>query len=316
MNMLVPVRRRALDQSNPVERLLNAFLSGKKQTTLDAYRMDLTDFQRYMKCLSLSEAAQILISRTPGDANMLALDYKASLMERKLASLTINRRLTALRMLTKLARTLGMIVWTLEVQSLKAEVMRDTRGPGRQGFQDMLNLLTGNKPKTVRDRALLRCLFDLGLRRAEVLGIDMCDIDLADGSVMILGKGRSSKERLTMPIETRSAVAKWIKIRGEDPGPLFKSLDRGRKGSGRLGGRCLHLIIQQLGARVGLKVWPHALRHSSITAALDLTDGNIRAVQKFSRHKDVRVLEVYDDTRRDLAGEVASKVAASVADVA
>jgi integrase/recombinase XerC len=54
------------------------------------------------------------------------------------------------------------------------------------------------------------------------------------------------------------------------------------------------------------------LRHASITEALDATGGNIRAVQRFSRHKDVRVIERYDDNRQDLAGDVARKVAASV----
>jgi integrase/recombinase XerC len=53
------------------------------------------------------------------------------------------------------------------------------------------------------------------------------------------------------------------------------------------------------------------LRHAAVTAALDLTGGDIRAVQKFSRHRDVRVIERYDDSRKDLAGEVARRVAAA-----
>ena len=57
---------------------------------------------------------------------------------------------------------------------------------------------------------------------------------------------------------------------------------------------------------------PHGLRHSAITAALDLTRGNVRAVQKFSRHRDVRVIERYDANRNDLAGQVARQLAATV----
>ena len=45
------------------------------------------------------------------------------------------------------------------------------------------------------------------------------------------------------------------------------------------------------------------------TSALDLTKGDERAVQKFSRHKDVRMLNAYDDNRQDLAGNVARLVA-------
>jgi len=54
------------------------------------------------------------------------------------------------------------------------------------------------------------------------------------------------------------------------------------------------------------------LRHAAITEALDITRGDVRAVQKFSRHRDLRTLTVYDDNRRDLAGEVAKLVAGVV----
>src|SRR6266571_4543544 len=76
--------------------------------------------------------------------------------------------------------------------------------------------------------------------------------------------------------------------------------------------RALLDLVRELGRKIGLKVWPHGLRHTAITEALDLTGGNDRAVQRFSRHRDVRILERYDDNRRDLAGEVAKQVAASV----
>lgn len=46
-----------------------------------------------------------------------------------------------------------------------------------------------------------------------------------------------------------------------------------------------------------------------MTGALDLTGGNVCAVQRFSRHADFRVLMVYDDNRTDLGGQVAALVA-------
>ena len=57
---------------------------------------------------------------------------------------------------------------------------------------------------------------------------------------------------------------------------------------------------------------PHGVRHASITDALDCTNGNIRVVQRFSRHRDLRVLTRYDDNRRDLGGEMARLVAERV----
>jgi integrase/recombinase XerC len=64
--------------------------------------------------------------------------------------------------------------------------------------------------------------------------------------------------------------------------------------------------------RAGLKTRPHALRHSAITTALDQTNGDVRAVQRFSRHKDIRVLTVYDDHRQNLGGKVAAMLAEMV----
>jgi integrase/recombinase XerC len=177
----------------------------------------------------------------------------------------------------------------------------------------MLDSLAKRKdPKSMRDRALLRCLFDLGLRRAEVLNLDLEDLDREGGTVAVLGKGRTSKMKLTLPPETRKALEAWISVRGEAPGPLFCSMNRAKPGKGRLTAIGLYGMVRELGRRLGFKVWPHGLRHAAITEALDLTGGNVRAVQRFSRHRDVRVLERYDDNRRDLGGEVAKQVAASV----
>jgi len=53
---------------------------------------------------------------------------------------------------------------------------------------------------------------------------------------------------------------------------------------------------------------PHGLRHAAITAALDETNGNVRAAREFSGHASVEVLMKYDDNRKDVGGEVASKV--------
>ena len=172
--------------------MLRAFLNGRKAETITAYRQDLEDFQGFIQAPSLEQAASLLLARGPGEANALALDYKANLMDRELAANTINRRLTALRSLVKLGRTLGVVSWTIEVQSVKADPYRDTRGPGRAGFRDMLDTLAKRKdPKSTRDRAILRLLFDLGLRRAEVLRLDMEDLDLEAGTVAVLGKGRT-----------------------------------------------------------------------------------------------------------------------------
>lgn len=49
---------------------------------------------------------------------------------------------------------------------------------------------------------------------------------------------------------------------------------------------------------------PHRIQHSVITAALDATDGNVRKVQKFSRHRNLNTLMIYDDNRGRDQGDV------------
>jgi integrase/recombinase XerC len=139
--------------------------------------------------------------------------------------------------------------------------------------------------------------------------LDVEHLDLAEGLVWVLGKGRSQRERLTLPGPTREALSVWLALRGDAPGPLFTSLDRARKGSGRLSGSAVYAVIRSLGERAGLRARPHGLRHAAITEALDRTGGDVRKVQRYGRHREVRVLARYDANRQDLAGDVARLVA-------
>jgi integrase/recombinase XerC len=108
------------------------------------------------------------------------------------------------------------------------------------------------------------------------------------------------------------ALRAWLRHRGDHPGALFCNLDRAHRGE-RLTGRGLHQLVGGLGARAGLgAVRPHALRHAGITAALDASNGDVRACARFSRHRDVRVLQRYDDAREDIGGSIARLVAAQV----
>ncbi len=116
---------------------------------------------------------------------------------------------------------------------------------------------------------------------------------------------------LTLPGPTRAALGAWIEVRGEAPGPLFPPLSR-TAGTDRLSAGGLYRIVRTLGRRAGVPVRPHGLRHAAITEALTLMGGDVRAVARYSRHRDLRVLTLYDDARTDLAGEVAARVAGSL----
>lgn len=290
-----------------VAALIQAFLSGRNALTIRAYRQDLNDFSTFSESSGVDDAARGLLSLTPGDANALALGYRANMVERGLQASTINRRLAALRAMVKLARTLGIVLWSLEVQNLKVEHDRDLRGPARGTLKKVLHdLKQRGDAKARRDLAILRLLHDLGLRRGEVVSLDLAHVALEAGTLSVRGKGRTTRMSLTLPIETAGVLTAWIAARGTAAGPLFTNFDRAGKGA-RLTGTSVYRLTKGLG--LGR---PHGVRHLAITEALDLLGGDVRKVQRFSRHRDLRVLNVYDDNRQDLAGEVARIVAANL----
>jgi len=302
------------------EDVLAAFLAGRNAHTHRAYDADLRDFSRFVAIEEPRLAVASFLSSDRGDAHAIALAWRVHLEARGLAPATIARKLAALRAVVKLAGQLGQVDWELTLASPRAEGYRDTRGPGDDGYRKVRELAkaeaeTGD-PKRVRDYSALRLLHDLGLRRGELVGVDLADVETgADGvpqRVWIKGKKRVHKEALTLPPATGRALGDWIAARGDFEGPLFVRLDRGAgPAPSRLTGRAVALIANQLGERAGLprRLAPHGLRHQAITSALDKTGGDVRKVQRFSRHADLKTLVVYDDRRRDGAGDVSRLLA-------
>ncbi len=76
-----------------------------------------------------------------------------------------------------------------------------------------------------------------------------------------------------------------------------------------------HRIVSELGEQAGAKVWPHGLRHTAITSAVEAAQENgvtLDEVRQFSRHKNINTLLVYRDRVRDVQGQLASLVARTV----
>ena len=312
--MILPANRTLQSKTQKSAALVASFLSGRNERTVQAYRQDLEDFRAFAGAGDVDEAARLLLSGGHGEANALALAYKSSLVNRGLQAATVNRRLAAVRSLVKLARTLGMVPWALEVENVKAESYRDTRGPGQNGFVSLMEE-AGKRTdgKATRDRALLRLLHDLALRRGELVALDLEDVDLQAGTVAVLGKGRTQKLTMSLPDPTKAALVEWLEVRGTHPGPLFVNYDHAGKGQGRLTGTGLYLVVRSLGEKTGRKVRPHGLSHTAITEACKAAQAHgmgLEEVMDFSRHKNVRTLMVYRDRERNVQGRLSALVAA------
>jgi integrase/recombinase XerC len=298
--------------------LLDIFLAGRNPRTLAAYQADLEDYRRFLETWSVyspspptvDEAVKGLLEGPKGLANVYVIKYRQQMRERGLQVTTINRRLSTLRSLVKLANTHGLVTWTLSVESVPAPPYRDMGELGRERFRTLLEAAGAQSgPKGLRDVALLRLLHDLGLRRSEAVRLDIDDVNLQRNWIFIPGKGGVPRELVSLPEPTRAALAAWLEARGSEPGPLFVNFDRAGKGQ-RLTGAAVYHIVSWLGAKAGLAVRPQGLRHLAIATALERTKGDVRAVATFSRHKDLRTLSRYGGNRPDLASKVASLVAA------
>ncbi len=298
----------------PGERLYAEFLAGRSPNTLNAYRQDLAAFAAWQGAESAGQALEALISLRAGEGNSRLLAWRAAMQETDLASATINRRLSAVRSALRFARTIGATTWVPEVKGLKAQTYRDTRGPGLAGTRALLLAASRKLPaKAARDTAIIRLMFDLGLRRGEVIGLDVDDVDRDGRRLWVLGKGKTQKEARTLPTPTLEAIDRWLAVRSRvasaDELALFVNTSRFKSG-GRLTGRGLYRVIRSLGDAAGLRARPHGLRHASITAALDTSNGDVRAAQAHARHASPQTTMRYDDNRQDLAGKVAEGLAA------
>lgn len=118
------------------------------------------------------------------------------------------------------------------------------------------HLNASSDAKSIRDTAIIRALYGMGLRRVELISLDLCDLDLAEARMAILGKGRLEKESISIPPRTLESLKAWVAVRGEQEGPLFISLDNRNRGH-RLVGSSVYRLVAKLGKAVGLTARPH-----------------------------------------------------------
>ncbi|CAN5950115.1 unnamed protein product [Sphagnum jensenii] len=153
---------------------------------------------------------------------------------------------------------IGLISWAIEVPNIKSQSYRDTRGVGTSGVRLMLaELQRRNEAGSLRDVAIIRLFFDVGLRVSEAIRLDLDDIDFSLGTIEILGKARTQKEKLTVPEQTIIALKAWLAVRPHLESPaLFVNFDRAKKGSGRITRGGVYKLVRKLGLDLNLKARP------------------------------------------------------------
>jgi len=152
--------------------------------------------------------------------------------------------------------------------------------------------LDGDDGLTVRDRAILELLYSSGLRLAELVGLDLLDLDLDDRTVRVTGKGDKTR---VLPVGRRAveALRSWLARRGEiarvGEQAVFVS-QRGTRVAPRTVQQRLKAWVKRQGT--GISIHPHMLRHSFATHLLE-SSRNLRAVQELLGHASISTTQVY-----------------------
>jgi len=259
-----------------------AHLSVERQVsahTLDAYRRDLAALAAW----TATQHAELVALPAEQLRAFVAAEHR-----RGLSPKSLQRRLSACRSFYRWLLRHGRIV------ANPAAAIRAPKAPRK--LPQVLDVDEASRlvevptdvPLGLRDRALLELFYSSGLRLSELCGLRWHDLDLPQGLVQVLGKGRKQR---SVPVgsHARAALAAWR----EDQHPASDApVFPGRNGA--ITPRAVQLRLRQLAQRQGLfkRVHPHLLRHSFASHVLE-SSGDLRGVQELLGHADIATTQIY-----------------------
>jgi integrase/recombinase XerC len=174
---------------------------------------------------------------------------------------------------------------------------RKTRLPRVPRWDTVERLLT--ECSDLRDKALVALMCYGGLRRAEIVALNVGDVAPPLGLRRVQGKG-GVEAAVPLPAVAQRILADYIAREREAAhaaDPLFVSRFRAKGGLvvlQRMKGHRVWKITKTIGTRAGVPgLHPHAFRHSCGVELLRRSGGNLRAVQEHLRHADIQTTTVY-----------------------
>jgi integrase/recombinase XerC len=232
------------------------------------------------------------IDKLPALDSFAVRRFAAESHRKGLGARSVARRLSAVRTFLNYLIETGKLKSNagVHVQAPKAP----RRLPATLDADQVASLLaiSGDDPLTLRDRAILELFYSSGLRLGELVGLNLGDVDAADRTVRVLGKG--SKTRV-VPVgkHALAALRDWLAVRGELAKPGEMALFVGRQGA-RISPRTVQKHVNDWARRQGTptRVHPHMLRHSFATHLLE-SSGNLRAVQELLGHASLSTTQIY-----------------------
>ena len=237
---------------------------------------------------------------------------------------TVNRYLCAVRRVIKEAWRHDLITAeqyqrTTDVQSVSAQRLPTGRDLDRKEIKDLIQVCLCDKDNPslgMRDAAIISLMYSSGLRRAEVVALDLDDIDLDKGELHVIGK-RNKERKAFLAKGAITAIKNWLALRGTSPGPLFYAVNKGgniiRKRKerlsaqeralnavpktivARLSDQTIYHIINNRATQAGLikKTTPHDMRRTFVSDLLDV-GVDLSTVSKMAGHEDTNTTKRYD----------------------
>jgi integrase/recombinase XerC len=252
--------------------------------TVASYGMDLGAFAGFCDKEGIESWQRVEISHVRS--------FTARSHARGLSASSVQRRLSGVRNFLKFLVREGAIPGNPAVLVQAPKWHRPL--PHTLDVEQMARLLDilGTDPATVRDRAIMELLYSSGLRIAELINLDTPDLDVADRTVRVVGKG--SRMRI-LPVGSYAvrALRAWLAIRRQVANSGERSLFVGRLGV-RLTSRAVQLRIAEWARTQGITVHvtPHMFRHSFATHLLE-SSGAIREVQELLGHASISTTQIY-----------------------
>ncbi|BAP81451.1 site-specific tyrosine recombinase XerC [Pseudomonas sp. MT-1] len=251
--------------------------------TLDGYRRDLVKVLSFCEKQRLPEWGQL---KSPHVRQLIAEQHRHGQSGRSLA-----RLLSSLRGLYRYLNQEGRCAHdpAAGISAPKGE----RRLPRLLDTDRAMQLLDGGVEDDFighRDQAMLELFYSSGLRLAELVGLNLDQLDLPAGLVQVQGKGNKAR---VLPVgrKAREALEAWLPVRAlSNPpdGAVFVS-QQGR----RLGPRAVQLRVRQAGVReLGQHLHPHMLRHSFASHMLESSQ-DLRSVQELLGHANIGTTQIY-----------------------
>ena len=248
---------------------------------------------------------------TSGECDALTLNWAAlryqhtaairtALMQR-FAPATANKMLCALRRVLKEALRLDLIdaqdyAKAVDFPSIKGQKKLRGRALSYDEIAALMNVCMADPIlQGIRDAALIAILRGAGLRRAEVVDLDLRDFTASSGKLEVR-EGKGGKDRTVyLPSSAIAIVEDWLITRGSAPGPLLCPIRKGGQVERRrMSSQAVLLIVQKRATEAGVESFsPHDFRRTFCSDLLD-TGVDIVTVQKLAGHASPVTTAKYD----------------------